>query len=106
MVYLLLLAAVAAEVAGTSLLPATAGFSRLLPTAGCLLAYAVSIVLLAQVVRHLPVGVVYALWSALGTAAVAVIGAVLLGQRLTPLTIVGLALVIGGVVVLNLGGAH
>lgn len=61
MAYVLLVVAVAAEVAGTSLLKATEGFTRLWPTAGCLGAYAVAFFLLAQVVGRIPVGITYAL---------------------------------------------
>ncbi|MET0415267.1 MAG: multidrug efflux SMR transporter [Actinoplanes sp.] len=106
MAYLFLLGAIAAEVIGTSLLKATDGFTRLWPTVGSLAGYALSFVLLSQAVKGVPVGVAYAMWSALGTAAIVAIGAVFLGEPLTVTKVVGVALIIAGVVTLNLGGAH
>jgi small multidrug resistance pump len=67
--------------------------------------YGVSFLLLAQVVKTLPVGVTYAIWSAVGTLAVVAIGAVFLGQPITGWQGLGMALVVGGVVLLNVGGA-
>ena len=105
MTYLLLLLAIGVEVAATSLLPRTAGFTVLLPTVGVLTGYAVSILLLAQVVKTVPVGVAYAIWSSLGTLAVVAIGAVFLGQSLSVWQVIGLVLVVSGVLLLDLGGA-
>jgi small multidrug resistance pump len=103
MTYFALYAAIAVEVFATSLLKATDGFTRLVPTAVCLACYALSFGLVAQVVQRLPVGVVYAVWSGVGTAAVAGIGVVFLGESLGLVRVLGLALVIAGVLALNLG---
>lgn len=104
MAYVFLVGAILAEVAGTSLLHRTDGFSRLAPTAATLSAYAVAFALLAQAVRVLPVGVAYAMWSGLGTATIVGVGAVFQGEPLTAAKVVGVGLVVAGVVVLNLGG--
>ncbi|MFI7496864.1 DMT family transporter [Kocuria sp. M4R2S49] len=106
MPYLFLALAITAEVIGTSLLKYTDGFSRLWPTVGSLGMYGVAFALLAQTLRTIPVGVAYAMWSGLGTAAIVAIGAAFLGEPLTVTKVVGVSLVIAGVVVLNLGGAH
>ncbi|UPK76861.1 multidrug efflux SMR transporter [Nocardioidaceae bacterium SCSIO 66511] len=106
MAYAYLLAAISLEVLGTSLLPASHGFTRTLPTLACLAAYAGSFFSLAQTVREIPIGVAYAMWAGLGTAAIVTVGVVALGESVSPIKVVGVALVIGGVVVLNLGGAH
>lgn len=106
MAYVFLVAAIAAEVVGTSLLKATDGFTRLWPTVGCLAGYVLSFVALSQAVKGVPVGVAYAMWSALGTAAIVAIGAVFLGEPITVIKVVGVSLIIAGVVTLNLGGAH
>jgi small multidrug resistance pump len=106
MAYLMLIAAIGLEVVGTSLLPSTEGFSRLWPSIACLTSYAVVFVLLGRVVEHLPVGVVYATWSGMGIMAIMLIGATFLNEPLTPAKIAGGLLIIGGVVVLNLGGVH
>jgi len=103
--YLLLACAIASEIAATSLLPRTVGFTVLLPSLAVLAGYALSFVLLAQVVKTVPVAVAYAIWSAVGTAVVAAIGAAFLGQSLTGWQLAGLALVVAGVVLLQLGGS-
>ncbi len=103
MPYLYLVFAIAAEVTGTSLLKATDGFSRLWPTVACLGSYALAFLGLALTVRTLEVSVVYALWSGLGTAAIVVIGAALLGEPVTVPKVVGIGLIVAGVVVLHLG---
>ncbi|MFI6330335.1 DMT family transporter [Micromonospora chersina] len=106
MAYLFLLGAITAEVIGTSLLKATDGFTRLWPTLGVAVAYLSSFGLLSLTVRDVPVGVAYAIWSGLGTAAIMAIGAAFLGEPLTVAKVAGAGLVIAGVVVLNLGGTH
>ena len=106
MPYVFLLVAIALEVVATSLLKATDGFTRLWPTLGCVAGYVAAFALLALTVRHVPVGVAYAMWSGLGTAAIASIGVVFLHESLTVTKVAGVLLVIGGVVTLNLGGAH
>ena len=106
MAYVFLALAIVVEVVGTSLLKATDGFTRFWPTAGVLVAYALAFVFMAQSVKEVPVGVAYAMWSGLGTAAIVAIGAMFLGEPLSLVKIAGVGLVIAGVVVLNLGGAH
>ena len=106
MAYVWLVMAIASEVVGTSLLKPSEGFTRLWPSLGSLAAYAVSFVLLARTVELLPVGVVYAMWSGLGTVAIVAIGVTFLGEPLSLAKVVGIALVVAGVIVLNVGGAH
>jgi small multidrug resistance pump len=102
--YLLLGCAIAAEVLATSLLPRTNGFTALAPSLVVAVGYAVSFVLLSHVVRTVPVGIAYAIWSGVGTLAVVVIGAAVLNQALTVWQVVGVVLVVAGVVFINLGG--
>ena len=78
----LLMTAIGVEVCATALLPKAAGFTQPLWTAVVVAGYALSIWLLAVVVRAIPVSVAYAVWAGLGTAAVAVIGFLFLGPRL------------------------
>jgi small multidrug resistance pump len=98
--------AIACELVATSLLKSTQGFTRLAPTLVCLAGYAASFFVLSRALATLQVGVAYAVWSGVGTAAIALIGMAFLGEPLTLLKVVGVLLVIAGVVVLNLGGAH
>jgi small multidrug resistance pump len=101
--YVFLVLAISAEVVGTSLLKASEGLTRLWPTVGTIGGYVVATVLLAQAVKTVPVGVAYAMWSGLGTAAIVAIGAAFLDEPLSVPKVVGIALIIGGVVILNLG---
>ncbi len=105
MAYVLLLIAIGAEVFATSLLKSTDGFTRLWPTVACLTGYAVSFAALSQAVKVVPVGVAYAMWSGLGTAAIVAIGAAFLGEPITWVKLVGIGLIVAGVVILNMGGA-
>lgn len=102
----LLMAAIATEVAATSALSRTEGFRDPLWSGLVISGYAVSIWLLALVVKHLPVSTAYAVWSGVGTAMVAVIGAVWLGESWDAVKVGALAMIVAGVVVLNLQGAH
>ena len=104
--WVLLLGAIGIEVASTAALPRTQGFREPLWTALVIGGYAVSIWLLALVIRHIPVSITYAVWSGLGTAGIALVGVLLLGERMDLVKVAALALIIGGVVVLNLHGAH
>ena len=102
----LLLVAIAIEVAATAVLPRTEGFHQPLWTALVLGGYAASIWLLAVIVKYMDVSTVYAIWAGLGTAAIAVVGVLLLGEQLTTLKVVAIALIVLGVVLLNLQGTH
>lgn len=104
--FLLLLLAIGTEVAATASLSRTEGFRNPLWTAVVLGGYALSIWLLALVVRTMPVSVAYALWSGIGTAAIAVIGVLFLGERWDAIKVGALSLIIVGVVVLNLRTAQ
>ena len=102
----LLLLAIGIEVGATAALPRTDGFHDPFWATVVLVGYAVSIWLLAIVVRHVPVSVAYAIWAGLGTAAIAVVGVVLLGESWDLTKVAALGLIVVGVVVLNLHGAH
>jgi len=106
MPYALLAAAIAAEVAGTTAMKYSDGFSRLWPSLGTVAGYLLAFTLLAQTLKTMSVGTAYAIWAGVGTAAVAAIGMVFLGETASAAKLAGIALVIGGVVLLNLGGAH
>ncbi|MCX4449813.1 DMT family transporter [Streptomyces sp. NPDC087866] len=104
--YGLLAAAIAAEVAGTTAMKYSEGFTRLWPSLITVAGYLLAFSLLARTLKTLSVGTAYAIWAGVGTAAVALIGMVFLGESAGPLKVAGVLLVIAGVVVLNLGGAH
>lgn len=106
MVWVLLVGAIAAEVTATSALKLSDGLTRLLPSVVVVVGYILSFVLLAQVLRQLQVSVAYAIWSGVGTAAITVIGISALKEPVTAAKILGIILIIGGVVTLNLAGAQ
>ncbi|MGH3412218.1 MAG: DMT family transporter [Marmoricola sp.] len=102
--YVLLALAIIAEVAGTVCLQLSHGFTRLLPSAVVVVGYGVSFVLMAEVLkRGLSVAVVYAIWSGIGVALVALVGVLWLDQPLTLVQLLGLVLIVGGVVALEAG---
>lgn len=103
--YLLLAGAIAAEVAATTAMKYSAGFSRLWPSLVTALGYVVSFALLAQTLKTVQIGTAYAIWAGVGTATIAVLGLLLFGEALSATRVAGILLIIGGVVVLNLGGA-
>lgn len=104
--FFLLFLAIASEVASTAALPRTQGFREPGWAAFVVAGYAVSAWLLALVVRTIPVSVAYAVWAGLGTAAIAVIGVFLLGERWDAIKVGAILLIITGVVVLNLHSPH
>lgn len=102
----LLLAAIALEVLATSALPRTEGFRDPVWSVLVIGGYAASIWLLALVVEHLPVSTAYAVWSGVGTAAIAFVGAMWLGESWDLVKVTALSMIVIGVVLLNLQGAH
>ena len=106
MPWLYLALAIVAEVAGTLELRAFAGNdSRWLSLVLVTVAYVVSFALMALALRHIGVGAVYAIWSGVGTAAVAILGQVFFGERINVAGIVGMALIVGGVMLLVASGS-
>jgi small multidrug resistance pump len=102
----LLLTAITVEVGATAALPRAQGFRDPAWTAAVLGGYALSIWLLTLVIRDIPVSVTYAVWAGLGTAGIAVVGVVLLHEPWDLLKGLALLMILGGVVILNLHGAH
>ena len=100
--WLLLLAAIAAEVTATTALKASHGFTRLLPSLVVVAGYGLAFWLLALTLRVLPVGVAYAIWSGLGTALIVLLAWLIYGQTMDAWGLLGLALIVAGVLVLNL----
>lgn len=102
MSYLYLAVAIVAEVIATSALKSTEGFTRLVPSVVVIIGYVVAFYCLSITVRELPVGVVYAIWSAVGIVLVAAFAWFYYGQALDLPAVIGLGLIIAGVAVVNL----
>ncbi|MFI1918613.1 DMT family transporter [Nocardia sp. NPDC020380] len=107
MTFLLLALAIASEVTATVSLKLSEGFSKLTPSIIVVIGYGLAFFFLSQALkRGMGIGVAYGIWSAVGVVAVATIGALFLGEHITPVQIGGIVLVIAGVLALELGGAH
>jgi small multidrug resistance pump len=104
--WIYLAAAIASEVVGTVFLRFTDGFTRPGASAIVLITYAASIWLTALAIKGLEISLAYAVWAGVGTAAVAVIGMAAMGESVNALKVASIALVITGVVGLNLSGAN
>ena len=103
--WFLLIAAIVAEVGGTTCLKLSDGFSRLVPSLGVFVLYPLSFVFLAAVLKTIDVSVAYAIWSGVGTALVAMIGILILGEPISAARLVSLGFIVVGVVGLQLTGA-
>ena len=99
--WLLLGVAVAAEIAGALGLRFSEGFTVALPTAIALVAFTLALYLVSHVMKRLPVSVAYPIWAGGGTVGVALFGVLALGEHLSALKALGVALVVAGVVVVN-----
>ncbi|QBC32734.1 multidrug efflux SMR transporter [Pandoraea sp. XY-2] len=102
MAYLYLLVAIVAEVIATSALKASEGFTRVGPVALVVVGYGVAFYMLSLTLRTIPVGVAYAMWSGLGIVLISIAARVLFGQKLDAPAVIGMALIIAGVLVMNL----
>ncbi len=102
MAYLYLLLAICAEVAATTTLRASDGFSRLLPSLAVVSGYAVSFFFLSLTLRAIPVGVAYAIWSGIGMTLISILGWVIYKQALDTPALIGIGLIMAGVLVLQL----
>jgi small multidrug resistance pump len=100
--YLYLTIAIAAEVIATSALKASQGFTRLGPSLVVAAGYGVAFYFLSLVLKTIPVGVAYAIWSGVGMVLIALIGWVVLKQPLDAAAMLGIALIITGVAVIQL----
>lgn len=94
--------AIVAELVGTSALKASAGFTRLYPNLLVVAGYGIAFFCLSQSLKAIPVGVAYAIWSGLGTAGIAIIGWLIFNEKLTVWSVAGIALIVAGVLLLNL----
>jgi len=100
--WLYLMIAIAAEVVGTSSLKASEGFTKPMPSIVVLAGYGTAFFFLSLALKVMPVGVAYAVWSGAGVALIGLIGWLFFGQKLDAAAVLGMALIVAGVVVLNL----
>ena len=102
MQWIYLAIAIVSEVVATSALKAAEGFTRLVPSVLVVVGYALAFYFLSLTLRTIPLGVAYAIWAGVGVALVALVGWVAYHQSLDIPALIGIALIVSGVIVLNL----
>lgn len=101
MKYLFLSLAIVLEIVGSSFLKVSDGFSKLIPTVVCAIAYIACFYFLSHALKFIPLGIAYAIWSGLGIVLTAIISVVIFKQSMDFPAIIGMLLIITGVVVMN-----
>lgn len=102
MAYLYLALAIIAEVIATSSLKASEQFTKLVPSIVVLVGYSAAFYLMTLVLRTIPIGITYAVWSGIGIVLIAVVGAILYKQIPDVPAVIGMGLIIAGVIVIHL----
>ena len=103
--WLALTGAIALEIAGTTSMKLSHGFTRTLPSVLLFVFYALSFALMTIAVKRIDMSVSYAIWSGVGTAVIALIGVFAFRESLTTVQVVSIVLIIVGVVGLRAGAA-
>lgn len=93
--------AIVAEVVGTTALKASENFTRLVPSLIVVAGYGVAFYCLSLVLKSVPVGIAYAVWSGLGIVLITAVAWLVYGQRIDLAGVIGMGLIIAGLVVLN-----
>ena len=101
MAYVYLAIAVIAEVAATSALKASEEFTKLIPSCIVVMGYGVAFYLMTLILRTIPIGITYAMWSGLGIVLVALVGIILYQEVPDVPAVLGMGLIIAGVVIIN-----
>lgn len=101
MKYLFLALAIIFEVIGSSFLNASKGFTKVIPSSITVIAYVVSFIFLSQALKHIPLGITYAIWGGLGIVITALISVFVFKQSLDLPAIIGIILIVTGVIVMN-----
>ncbi len=100
--YILLGFAIVCEVIGSTFLVKSDGFSRLIPSLLVILFFSIAFFLLSHVIKTIPMGIAYAIWSAVGMVLTAAVGYFIFKQSLDLPAMIGIAMIIAGVVVIHL----
>ena len=103
--YLYLAIAIVAEVIATTALKAADGFSKPLPLTLVVIGYGIAFWMLSLVMKSIPVGVTYAIWSGLGIVLISIASLLLYDQKLDLAALLGIGLIIAGVLVIQLFSA-
>jgi small multidrug resistance pump len=100
--WMYLAGAIGCEIVATSALKAADGFTRPGPTMVVVAGYAASFYCLSIVLRSVPMGIAYAIWSGVGIVLISLVGLIVYKQRLDGPALAGIALIIAGTLIINL----
>lgn len=109
MKYTFLFIAIVSEVIGTTFMKQSEGFTKLVPSMVTVAGYAIAFYFLSLTLKDIPTGVAYALWSGIGIVLITLVAWLMHGQKLDAAALCGIALIVAGVVVMNVfskSGAH
>lgn len=98
---ILLAIAICSEIFGTSMLKLSQGFSKPLPSVGVIVGFGVAFYCLSLALKHIPLGMTYAIWSGVGLVLTAMIGVIVFNEKIDMWGVFGIGLIVAGVVVLN-----
>lgn len=101
MKYLFLALAIIFEVVGSSFLNASKGFTKVIPSTVTVIAYLACFIFLSQALKQIPLGIAYAIWGGLGIVLTALISIFVFKQTLDIPAIIGIIMIVGGVIVMN-----
>jgi small multidrug resistance pump len=104
--WLFLVLAIVGEVAGTTCMKLSDGFTKVLPSIGLVVCYALCFGFLTLALKKMDMSLAYAIWAGLGTALITGVGVVLFHEPISSMKIGGVVLIIAGVAALNLSGGH
>jgi len=102
--YVTLAAAIIAEVVGSTMLKASQGFTKWLPALLVVLGYGFAFYFISMSLTYLPLNLVYATWAGLGTVLTVMVDYVFFKEWLNKQSLLGVALIVGGVFILNMSG--
>lgn len=103
--YLFLALAIIGELIGTNLLKMSMGFTKILPTIGSLISFALCFYFLSIAMVKIPLNIAYANWSALGILATTAIASLVYKEQINVMSMIGIVFIVIGVVLLNLFSA-
>jgi len=104
--WIYLIAAIVFEVAGTTAMKISEGFTKIMPSIAMAIFYLLSLTALTFALKRFDVSVAYAIWSGVGTALITAVGFYFFKEEMTPMRLVSIGLIILGVVGLHLSGEH
>ncbi|WP_424955501.1 SMR family transporter [Enterobacter bugandensis] len=101
-IYIILAIAITAETLATTMMKASHGFTRLIPSVIVVLGYSISFYGLSQVVKVMNIGIAYAIWAGVGIFLVSVMSFLIYKQRLDIPALIGLACIAAGIIIIQL----